>query len=72
MLAWPWNTVSKQNFLIDLMELLLKAMEETILDFASTGFTDNNNNMDLNSLPYLEVDDELFDDNDVLVGMEEI
>jgi hypothetical protein len=73
MSAWSQNTVAKQNVIVDLMELLLKTMEEEYtgttanLDNYLTGFTDDNNNMNLDSLPSLEVDDELFGDNDVLV-----
>jgi hypothetical protein len=47
MLAWPWNTVAKQKILVDLMELLLKTMEEEYggatanLDNDLTEFTDD-------------------------------
>jgi hypothetical protein len=67
MSAWPWK------ILVDLVEFLLKTMEEEygratgILDNYLTDFTD----MDLDSLPSLEVDYDLIDNNDVLDGMEE-
>jgi hypothetical protein len=46
-LAWLWNTVAEQKILVDLMELLLKTMEEEYrgaaanLDNDLTEFTDD-------------------------------
>jgi hypothetical protein len=47
MLAQPWNTIAKRKILVDLMELLLKTMEEEYrgttgnLDNDLTEFTDD-------------------------------
>jgi hypothetical protein len=78
MSARPWNTVAKQKILFDLMGLLLKTTEEEygratgIFNNYLTDFTDaGKNSMDTNSLPSLEVDNDLIDDSDVLDGMEE-
>jgi hypothetical protein len=58
----PWNTVSERNILMDLMELILQAMEEdnranvSNLDNYLMGLQVGDDDMDSNTLPSVESD----------------
>jgi hypothetical protein len=66
MLARPWNTVAKRNILLDLMELLLQAMNKENKGKANNlndylmGFLEGDN-IDVNTLPSVESNDPIED-----------
>jgi hypothetical protein len=66
MSARPWNTVAKRNFLLDLMELLLQAMDKENVAEADNLDDDlmdfwEGDNMDVDTLPSVESDDPIED-----------